>query len=247
MNAICIIPARFASTRLPGKPLREICGVPMICRVYERAKTARAVSEVIVATDDARILAAVEKNSGRAIMTRADHKTGTDRLAEVAEKIAADVIVNVQGDEPLIEGALIDALVAEFADENLQMATVATELTDAAEIQNPNNVKVVFDKNRNALYFSRSQIPFPRNSGRAKIFKHIGIYAYRRDFLLQYAKMEPTPLEQAESLEQLRALENGFKIRVIESSCQFIGVDTEEDLARVNEIYRKAGGNFELG
>lgn len=239
MNAICVIPARYASTRLPGKPLREICGVPMICRVYERAKLAKSVAEVIVATDDERIYAAVEKNSGKAIMTRADHKTGTDRLAEVAEKFpSVEVIVNVQGDEPLIDAALIDELVSEFVgDENLQMATVAVELTDAAEIQNPNNVKVVFGKNHDALYFSRSQIPFPRNSGVAKTFKHIGIYAYRRNFLLAYAKMQPTPLEQAESLEQLRALENGYKIRVIESACEFVGVDTEEDLVRVNQIY----------
>ena len=246
MNAICVIPARYASTRLPGKPLREICGVPMICRVYERAKLSKSVAEVIVATDDERIFAAVEKFSGKAVMTRADHKTGTDRLAEVAEKFpSVDVIVNVQGDEPLIDAAIIDELVSEFVgDENLQMATVAVEITDAAEIQNPNNVKVVFDKNHDALYFSRSQIPYPRNSGVAKVFKHIGIYAYRRDFLLAYAKMEPTPLERAESLEQLRALANGYKIRVIESDCEFVGVDTEEDLARVNEIYRKAGGNY---
>ena len=246
MNAICVIPARYASTRLPGKPLREICGVPMICRVYERAKLSKSVAEVIVATDDERIFTAVEKYSGKAVMTRADHKTGTDRLAEVAEKFpSVEVIVNVQGDEPLIDAALIDELVSEFVgDENLQMATVAVELKDAAEIQNPNNVKVVFDKNHDALYFSRSQIPYPRNSGVAKTFKHIGIYAYRRDFLLAYAKMQPTPLEQAESLEQLRALENGYKIRVIESDCEFVGVDTEEDLARVNEIYRKAGGNY---
>ena len=246
MNAICVIPARYASTRLPGKPLREICGVPMICRVYERAKLSKSVAEVIVATDDERIFTAVEKFSGKAVMTRADHKTGTDRLAEVAEKFpSVEVIVNVQGDEPLIDAALIDELVSEFVgDENLQMATVAVELKDAAEIQNPNNVKVVFDKNHDALYFSRSQIPYPRNSGVAKTFKHIGIYAYRRDFLLAYAKMQPTPLEQAESLEQLRALENGYKIRVIESGCEFVGVDTEEDLARVNEIYRKAGGNY---
>ena len=241
MNAICVIPARYSSTRLPGKPLKDICGKPMICRVYERASLAKAVAEVIVATDDERIFQAVEKNSGRAIMTRADHKTGTDRLAEVAEKFPdVEVIVNVQGDEPLIEPSLIDELVAEFvADKNLQMATVATELTDADEMNNPNNVKVVLDKNNDALYFSRSLIPYPRNAGKSKIFKHIGIYAYRRNFLLAYAKMEPTPLEQAESLEQLRALENGFKIRVIKSSCRFVGVDTAEDLALVNEIYRR--------
>ena len=240
MKSICVIPARYSSTRLPGKPLKEICGVAMICRVWERASRAKAVDEVIVATDDERILHAVEKFSGRAMMTRADHKTGTDRLAEVAEKFPdADVIVNVQGDEPLIEPSLIDELIAEFADAELQMATVATELTDADEMNNPNNVKVVIDKNSNALYFSRSLIPYPRNVGKSKVFKHIGIYAYRRNFLLDYAKMEPTPLEQAESLEQLRALENGFKIRVIKSSCKFIGVDTAEDLELVNEIYRR--------
>ena len=241
MKSICVIPARYSSTRLPGKPLKDICGKPMICRVWERASRAKSVAEVIVATDDERILSAVEKNFGRAMMTRADHKTGTDRLAEVAEKFSdAEVVVNVQGDEPLIEPSLIDELVALFvADENLQMATVATELTDENEMKNPNNVKVVLDKNNDALYFSRSLIPFPRNVGKSKIFKHIGIYAYRRNFLLAYAKMEPTPLEQSESLEQLRALENGFKIRVIKSSCKFIGVDTEEDLKLVNKIYRE--------
>ena len=240
MKSICVIPARYSSTRLPGKPLKDICGKPMICRVWERASKAQSVAEVIVATDDERILQAVEKNSGRAVMTRADHKTGTDRLAEVAEKFPdADVIVNVQGDEPLIEPELIDELVAEFADDELQMATVATELTDVDEMQNPNNVKVVVDKNSNALYFSRSLIPYPRNAGKSQVFKHIGIYAYRRNFLLAYAKMEPTPLEQSESLEQLRALENGYKIRVIKSDCRFVGVDTEDDLKLVNEIYRR--------
>ncbi|MBR4904564.1 MAG: 3-deoxy-manno-octulosonate cytidylyltransferase [Selenomonadaceae bacterium] len=244
MKSICVIPARYSSTRLPGKPLKDICGKPMICRVWERASRAKSVAEVIVATDDERILQAVEKNSGRAIMTRADHKTGTDRLAEVAEKFPdVEVIVNVQGDEPLIEPTLIDELVAEFvADKDLQMATVATELTDADEMNNPNNVKVVLDKYNDALYFSRSLIPYPRNAGKSKVFKHIGIYAYRRNFLLDYAKMEPTPLEKSESLEQLRALENGFKIRVIKSSCRFVGVDTEEDLKLVNEIYRR--GDF---
>ncbi|MBR6713636.1 MAG: 3-deoxy-manno-octulosonate cytidylyltransferase [Selenomonadaceae bacterium] len=242
MKSICVIPARYSSTRLPGKPLKDICGKPMICRVWERASRARSVAEVIVATDDERILRAVEDNNGRAMMTRADHKTGTDRLAEVAEKFPnMEVVVNVQGDEPLIEPSLIDELVAAFvADKDLQMATVATELTDAAEMNNPNNVKVVLGKNNDALYFSRSLIPYPRNAGKSPVFKHIGIYAYRRQFLIDYAKMTPTPLEQAESLEQLRALENGFRIRVIKSSCQFIGVDTEEDLQLVNEIYREA-------
>ena len=242
MKSICVIPARYSSTRLPGKPLKDICGKPMICRVWERASRAASVAEVIVATDDERILRAVEENHGRAMITRADHKTGTDRLAEVAEKFPdVEVVVNVQGDEPLIEPSLIDELVAAFAeDKDLQMATVATELTDNAEMSNPNNVKVVLGKNNDALYFSRSLIPYPRNAGKSPVFKHIGIYAYRRQFLIDYAKMMPTPLEQAESLEQLRALENGFRIRVIKSSCQFIGVDTEEDLQLVNEIYREA-------
>lgn len=241
MKSICVIPARYSSTRLPSKPLKDICGKPMICRVWERASRAQSVSEVIVATDDARIIQAVEEHSGRAMMTRADHKTGTDRLAEVAEQFPdVDVIVNVQGDEPLIEPSLIDELIAEFAkDDDLQMATVATELKDDEEANNPNNVKVVLDRYNDALYFSRSLIPYPRNAGKSKTFKHIGIYAYRRQFLIDYAKMEPTPLEQAESLEQLRALENGFKIRVIKSDCRFVGVDTEEDLQLVNKIYQQ--------
>ena len=240
MKALCIIPARYASTRLPGKPLKDICGKPMICRVFERASLAKSVDEVIVATDDERIWQAVEKNDGRAMMTRADHKTGTDRLAEVAEKFFdVEVIVNVQGDEPLIESNLIDELVAQFEfDSELQMATVAVELHDENEMKNPNNVKVIMDKKNNALYFSRSLIPYPRNIGKAKVYKHIGIYAYRRNFLLNYAKMDSTPLEESESLEQLRALENGYKIRVIKSDCQFIGVDTEEDLKLVNEIWK---------
>ena len=240
MKTICVIPARYASTRLPGKPLKDICGKPMICRVFERAKNSKLVDEVIVATDDERIFQAVEKNFGRAMMTRKDHKTGTDRLAEVAEKFPdAEIIVNVQGDEPLIEPSLIDELISEFVqDKNLQMATVATELTDENEMKNPNNVKVVIDKNNNALYFSRSLIPYPRNLGKSKVYKHIGIYAYRKNFLLNFAKTDSTELEQAESLEQLRALENGYKIRVIKSDCKFVGVDTEEDLKLVNEIYK---------
>ena len=174
-------------------------------------------------------------------MTREDHPTGTDRLAEVAEKLPDyDVIINVQGDEPLIDPTLIDSLAAAFDDDpELQMATVKTEMTDEAEQQNPNNVKVVTDKNGYALYFSRSLMPYPRHHLGIPVYKHIGIYAYKRDFLLKYAKLEPTPLERAESLEQLRALENGYRIKVIESKSTFVGVDTEEDLAKVNEIYKE--------
>ncbi|MBF1683792.1 MAG: 3-deoxy-manno-octulosonate cytidylyltransferase [Selenomonas sp.] len=242
MKVLCIIPARYASTRLPGKPLRDIAGKPMIVRVYERATGAQRVHEVVVATDDERIRAAVEEHGGNAVMTRADHATGTDRLAEVAaQRPDCDLIINVQGDEPLIDPAVIDALVAPFEhDAALMMATAKTEITDAAEMENPNNVKVVVDRTGNALYFSRARIPYARNAG-AKVYKHIGIYAYRRDFLLAYAKMAQTKLECSESLEQLRALENGYRIRVVETDAVFIGVDTEEDLAAVNAEYQRRG------
>ena len=242
MKVLCIIPARYASTRLPGKPLRDIAGKPMIVRVYERAIRAQRVHEVVVATDDERIRAAVEEHGGHAVMTRADHATGTDRLAEVAaQRPDCDLIINVQGDEPLIDPAVIDALVAPFEhDTALMMATAKTEITDAAEMENPNNVKVVADRTGTALYFSRARIPYARNAG-AKVYKHIGIYAYRRDFLLAYAKMAQTELECSESLEQLRALENGYRIRVVETDAVFIGVDTEEDLAAVNAEYQRRG------
>ena len=240
MKTLCVIPARYASTRLPGKPLKDIAGKPMICRVYDRAVQAKKLTDVVVATDDERIVEAVEKNGGKAMMTAKDHPTGTDRLAEVAEAYPdIDLIINVQGDEPLIEPSLIDELAGVFEeDKELQMATVMTPMTDAEEQKNPNNVKVVTDKNGYALYFSRSLLPYPRVEGKAPVHKHIGIYAYKRDFLLQYAKLAPTPLEQAESLEQLRALENGYRIRVIATDAKFVGVDTVEDLAKVNEIYK---------
>ena len=242
MRVLCVIPARYASTRLPGKPLREIGGVPMICRVYDRASLAKKTSKTLVATDDERICQAVLSHGGEAMMTSKDHPTGTDRLTEVAKAYDdMELIINVQGDEPLIESSLIDELVSLFeADPELSMATVMTEMKDAKEMENPNNVKVITDKRGYALYFSRSLIPYPRNEGKSPVYKHIGIYAYRRDFLLRYAQMEPTPLERAESLEQLRALENGYSIKVIKTDCPFVGVDTEEDLALVNEIYRKA-------
>ena len=242
MRTLCVIPARYASTRLPGKPLADICGKPMICRVLERASRAQKPEKVIVATDDERIYDAVRAEGGEAILTRADHPTGTDRLAEVAEAYPeVDLIVNVQGDEPLIEPSVIDDLIAPFEmDENLPMATVMVRMDDATEQLNPNNVKVIVDKLGYALYFSRSLVPYPRAAA-GPVYKHIGIYAYRRDFLLRYARLEPTPLERAESLEQLRALENGYGIRVLETDCRFVGVDTPEDLAFVNKIYREQG------
>ena len=240
MNTLCVIPARYASTRLPGKPLADIAGKPMISRVFDRASKAKLVTGVIAAVDDERGYEAVVKNGGTAMMTRKDHATGTDRLAEVAAAHPeAELIINVQGDEPLIDPEIIDALAAAFdEDKELQMATVKSPMHDKEEMTNPNNVKVVTDKNGYALYFSRSLMPYPREDTGVTVYKHIGIYAYKRDFLLNYAKMEPTPLEKTESLEQLRALENGFRIKVIETEQTFVGVDTAEDLAKVNEIYK---------
>lgn len=244
MRVLCVIPARYASTRLPGKPLKDIQGVPMICRVYDRAIQAKCIEKAIVATDDRRILQAVEAHGGHAMMTAEDHPTGTDRLAEVAEAFPEmDLIINVQGDEPLIDPGIIDELAEAFeGEEPPHMATVMSEMTEEEEQKNPNNVKVVTDLRGYALYFSRSLMPYPRKPGFAKVYKHIGIYAYQRDFLLRYAKMEPTPLERSESLEQLRALEHGYRIKVIPTDRKFIGVDTEEDLEKVNEIYRRMKG-----
>ncbi len=239
MKIICVIPARFASTRLPGKPLADIAGKPMIVRVYERALQAKVPSEVIAAVDDERVFEAVKAAGGNVVMTKKDHPTGTDRLAEVALKCEdADVIINIQGDEPLIDPQIIDDLAQQFIDdENLQMATVKTPMNEDEKAE-PGNVKVITDKNGYALYFSRSLIPYPRENTGVTVYKHIGIYGYRRDFLLQYAKMEPTPLEKTESLEQLRALENGYKIKVIATDKHFVGVDTKEDLQKVNKIYK---------
>lgn len=242
MKVICVIPARYASTRLPGKPLSMICGKPMIQRVYEQACKAEVPGEVVVATDHELVFNAVKAFGGNVLMTSPDHPSGTDRLAEVALNYPdVDVIVNVQGDEPMIPPEVIDDLANAFEDdENLSMATLKVEM-QSEDYDNPAAVKVVTDLNGYALYFSRSQIPYPRNiPADYKVFKHVGIYAYRRDFLLKYAALTPTPLERAESLEQLRALENGYKIKVLESDFQGVGVDTPEDLARVNEIFAKA-------
>lgn len=241
MNILCVIPARYSSTRLPGKPLANIAGKPMIQHVYERAALAKKLTKVLVATDHELVYQTVQSFGGTAMMTSADHPTGTDRLAEVAEKFSiADIIINVQGDEPLIDPQVIDQLAIAFEqDTDLVMATLMTEMSDH-ELTNPNAVKVITDINGYALYFSRSLIPFPRvKEVGLPVHKHLGIYAYRRDFLLKYAKLAPTPLERTESLEQLRALEHGYKIKVIKTKFQSIGVDTLEDLERVNQLLNK--------
>lgn len=238
MKFACVIPARYASTRLPGKPLADIAGKPMIQRVYEQVAKAKKPALIIVATDDQRVFDKVESFGGMALMTQPNHPTGTDRLAEVASHHQdIDVIINVQGDEPLIDADVIDQLADLFVeDADLQMATVASPLLEE-EYDEPSAVKVICNKRGDAMYFSRSLIPYPRHAFINPPMKHVGIYAYRRQFLLDYAKMDPTPAEETESLEQLRALENGYAIRVIKTDKRFVGVDTLEDLERVNAIF----------
>lgn len=234
-RVVAIIPARYESTRLPGKPLADLDGQPMIQRVYERTAQARGVERVLVATDDERIRAAVTAFGGEAVMTARTHRTGTDRLAEVARTLEAEIVVNVQGDLPLLDPALVAATVAPLtADATLPMATICTPLRNVAERDNPNVVKVVTDRAGYALYFSRSPLPFHRDGAPATGLgcKHIGLYGYRREFLLRFAALEPTPLEQAEQLEQLRALEWGFRIKVTEVDAASIEVDTPHDLDR---------------
>lgn len=238
MRVLCIIPARYSSTRLPGKPLADIAGKPMIQHVYERSKRAKRPGTVLVATDNSLVYDAVTSFGGKVMMTSPDHPTGTDRLAEVAKAYPdVDIIINVQGDEPLIEPQIIDDLAGAFDDdETLSMATLMTVMEED-EYNNPAAVKVITDLNGYALYFSRSLIPFPRVKVEGlAVYKHLGIYAYRRDFLLKYAKLQPTPLERSESLEQLRALEHGYRIKVLRTNFKSIGVDTPEDLERVNKL-----------
>ena len=255
LTSIVVIPARYESTRFPGKALALIAGRPMIEHVYERAARARGVARVLVATDDDRIAIAVERFGGTAVMTRATHATGTDRLAEVASRIECDVIVNVQGDEPLIEPAMIEQAIAPFAaDPALQMTSLRARIVDPAELHDPNVVKVVVDGDDFALYFSRAPIPFTRDdtpeapalsrptaagphASRADgPWRHVGLYGYRRSFLPTFAALPPSPLEQTERLEQLRALEHGIRIKVLETSHFSIGVDTPADLAKVDAL-----------
>jgi 3-deoxy-manno-octulosonate cytidylyltransferase (CMP-KDO synthetase) len=237
-SVIAIIPARFASTRLPGKALADIGGRPMIEHVYRRAAEASSVASVIVATDDERIYKAVVAFGGTAQMTSARHPSGTDRLAEVAAHLSCDIIVNVQGDEPLIEPSTIDRAVAPLrADPALEMSTLRRRIDDPAEINNPNLTKVVVDREGYALYFSRAPIPYVRaGAAAAPAWAHIGLYVYRRATLVRLASLPPSILERSEALEQLRALENGIRIKAVETSQESIGVDTLEDLERVRRL-----------
>jgi 3-deoxy-manno-octulosonate cytidylyltransferase (CMP-KDO synthetase) len=227
---------------LPGKALADIGGRPMIEHVYRRAAAALSISSVLVATDDDRILEAVRSFGGAACMTSADHQSGTDRLAEVASDLACDIIVNVQGDEPLIEPAMIDeAIEPLLVDPLVVMSTLRRRIENPADLQNPNVTKVVVDREGFALYFSRAPIPFVREGAPpAAAWRHVGLYVYRRDCLLQLAGLPPTELERSESLEQLRALEHGIRILAVETKFDSIGVDTPEDLERVRRLVHGA-------
>lgn len=229
---MAIVPARYHSSRLPGKPLADIAGRPMVEHVYRRAALAN-VDAVIVATDDTRIVAAVESFGGIACLTRADHATGTDRLAELVAELPCAIVVNVQGDEPLLDPAALDLLVAPLLDDpGTRMTTLCRPLAADEDPASPHLVKVVRDRSGRALYFSRAPIPFRRDADGASTVIHIGLYAYRRETLLALAALPPTPLERSESLEQLRALEHGIPIRVLETSYVSIAVDTPADLER---------------
>jgi 3-deoxy-manno-octulosonate cytidylyltransferase (CMP-KDO synthetase) len=241
MRAIGIIPARYASSRFPGKPLALINGKTMVRRVYEQACLSEKLSFVVVATDDRRIADEIEKFSGNVVLTSTSHKTGTERCAQALEKVndKFDVVINIQGDEPFIDPSQINDLVDTFSDQNADIATLAVPLYDPAVLENPNVVKVVCAKNGKALYFSRCPIPFVRNSKNVAVaeqhhfLKHLGIYGYRTDVLKQIVLLDESPLELAESLEQLRWLENGFSIFVRHTDKENIAIDTPEDLKKI--------------
>jgi 3-deoxy-manno-octulosonate cytidylyltransferase (CMP-KDO synthetase) len=244
-DVVGVIPARFSSTRLPGKALAEVGGVPMVVRVWRQAALSRKLKHVIVATDDERIARAITEAGGKAMMTSPAHQSGTDRIAEVAAKVPASIYINVQGDLPFIDPADLDALAAPMlADERISMATLATPIIHEQEWRNPNVVKVVCDALGEALYFSRAPIPWPRDGAipPAQARRHIGVYAYRREFLLKFAQLEPGVLEQLEKLEQLRALERGYRIRVVGSVAPSLEIDTAEDLARAREHAKRLDG-----
>jgi len=242
-----LIPARYGSTRLPGKALELILGKPMIQRVYERSKQARVLDEVCVATDDDRIVRVVEGFGGRAIMTSPDHPSGTDRLAEAVQPMDVEVVVNIQGDQPFIDPVMIEEVVQPLLDgASVGMSTLMHPISSPDDLQDPGVVKVVVDRAGFALYFSRSLIPYPRDAEPHDVYEHVGLYAYRREFLLKIAELAPTPLEKVEALEQLRVLEHGYRIRVVATACrdnEFSGfsVDTSADIARAEAMLRERG------
>ena len=245
MKVICIIPARYDSTRFPGKPLADLCGKPMIQHVYDRVVKAKTVSHVAVATDDEKIFEAVRRFGGQAIMTSARHKSGTDRIAEAASKLDlsdSDVVVNIQGDQPVFEPSQIDEVAKPLLDDpTIPMSTLIYKIVREEEITHPNAVKVVFDKDHFAIYFSRATIPYVRDKGnKASYYKHHGIYAYRCAFLKTFARLPEGVLEKLEALEQLRAMEHGYRIKVVETLYDSVEVDTPQELERVRGLIDKS-------
>lgn len=236
MRFVGVIPARFQSTRFPGKPLVEICGHPLVEWVWRSTREATLLDEILVATDDETIAQTVNSFGGRVVMTRADHQSGTDRVAEVAAGVDADAFVNIQGDEPLIAAETIDAVCRAFLDfPEIEVSTARVRIPDRAQAESPHVTKVVVDRRGRALYFSRSLVPYPRRPG-ALFYKHLGIYGYRREFLLNLASLQTSALEEAEGLEQLRFLENGINIQTVEVQDDSVGVDVPEDVDRVRQL-----------
>ena len=247
MKRVVVIPARFASTRLPGKPLAEIAGKPLIQWVYERANTSTLKDEVLIATDDVRIRDAALSFGASVVMTSPDCASGTDRVYEAIKGRDADIVINLQGDEPLIRGDMIDALFSALEGESLDMATLCVPLSEKGELESPHIVKVVIDQKGFALYFSRSPIPFAQKRTNAAIYKHVGIYGFSRFFLERFVSLPRGRLEETESLEQLRALEAGYKIKVLLVDYDGISVDTPEDLERAKLRLSDAGKNRSEG
>jgi 3-deoxy-manno-octulosonate cytidylyltransferase (CMP-KDO synthetase) len=241
MKVICIIPARYASSRFPGKAIADLLGKPMIQHVYERVLKARTISFAAVATDDERIVAAVEGFGGLAIMTAATHRSGTDRIAEAVSRLDieySDIVVNVQGDQPLFEPSQIDEVARPLLDDPaIPMSTLIYKIVREEEVRHPNAVKVVFDRDHFAIYFSRATIPYVRDKGHeGNYYKHHGIYAYRREFLKKFTELPEGNLEKLEALEQLRALEHGYRIKVVETPYDSVEVDTPQELERVRSL-----------
>ena len=242
VKALAVIPARYASSRLPGKPLIPLAGKPMIQHVWERACRAENISRVLVATDDDRILQAVRGFGGEAVMTRPDHPSGTARVAEVAAHAGADIVINIQGDEPLLDPAAISSLLPPFDEQSVSLATLCTPIREHRDIMDPNIVKVVLDFQGDALYFSRAPIPWVRGDGRPSAprhLKHLGLYAARRETLLEFLTLPHGELETLEQLEQLRWLENGYRIRVVETAYDSVSVDVPDDIPRVEKLLRE--------
>jgi len=247
MKKVIIIPARLDSSRLPKKVLLDLKGKTVIQRVYEQCLKVKNVDEVYIATDSLEIKEVCETFTSQVVITKSNHQSGTDRIGEAISSIDCDIVINVQGDEPFIEPSLIEALVNSFSNSEISMSSAMSKINNVKDLQNTNIVKVVTDLHNNALFFSRSLIPFPRDVKeisianevleKSQFFRHIGIYGYRKDFLLHFVNLEQSYLEKVEKLEQLRALENGFKIKMIEASSSLIGIDTQEDYEEALKKY----------